>query len=221
MTEQEIKEHRVRAAAQLEKIQMLFRRGKASQEAVDQAKAALESILNHQPVIEKITPKQAKQAEKERYEPERDEIRPEAASLIKEVSDEQKSIDIEKRKLSNQLATIAKGKSAKHIVDRILQLRDDWTEKGDEIKYAAQFGKRPETQSEQESIFNKDVFTASLPNDILRLDQMIRNERSNISKYKNKFSKAKTEVKRIYYEKLIVQSQLKINMLEISLSVKR
>lgn len=102
-------------------------------------------------------------------------------------------IDRKKAGLSNSLQSIARNVNAKGIVDEIIELREEWTKKKDEILHVKKYGNLPDkVLSSVTDGELSDEYMSSLPNDKYELDKLIRNLRSNLSKWPKKIDRVKS-----------------------------
>ncbi|WP_420153555.1 hypothetical protein [Siphonobacter sp.] len=212
MNQETLQQQRRQAKANLELVGMAYKRKRATLAEYEKAKEVYEALKAAQPVQERMSAKAVQEAKREEYRPEEKQRTPVLENLVKEVQQELFQIDAAKRRLSNQLDAVPAGKKCKDLVDQILKLRDDWTAKGDELRYVIEHGKRPEVETESE--FDQGEFIRTLPREKLELDRLIRNEKSNLSKHRKKLRDASTDAKKAHYAIQVAQCEIRISAMQ-------
>ncbi|HEV7383120.1 MAG TPA: hypothetical protein VGN64_25155 [Dyadobacter sp.] len=135
----------------------------------------------------------------------------EAIELIKS---EQNAIHLQKAKLCNTPVGIPDDINCKEMVAEILQLREAWKKKGDEVYAIMSTGVLPQSENH----FDKDGYRQSLPQDSEKLRLRIQNLQSNIRKAQKRVDGSKTPLNRRQNELKIIKWSLEIEQMRMQLA---
>lgn len=202
----------LKAKARLENLEKLRRIGRADENEIRELNQVLATYTNSDSSIA-ATPKPEKGFII--YEPER-VLSNDAIELVKRLENEARLIDNEKNILSNSLYDIPDTINCKDLVLKIKELREKWRVKGDEIRYVKKHGKLASTEENSNS-----EFVRRLPQDLLELDRKLRYRKSDLSKYKQRLSAAKTENERAKQERNIAQAEIEIRLIKTQINALR
>lgn len=203
---------RKQAKARLELLEAGLRTQQSTPQEVAEARAVYEALRSgivsskviappSAPTSSVPTRKFAEEAPKQLSE--------QVSQLVKQLRAEQQLLDERKAELSNSLQDFPKETNLKHITDEILHIREEWIEKGDEIRYVMQHGCLP-----QDEPMVADTFVKGLPTNKFELDREIKNLKINLKKYQDRKATCKTVVKIKDYDRKIAIGQIKLAMME-------
>lgn len=153
----------------------------------------------------------------------------EEAAELDEIRKELHEIDMLKNAMCNELASKPRDTNQKALVDDIKALRVEYINKSDEIYYFKRHGERVSTAAaaatldktnngHQDSVdsisFDDSEYVKSLPRDKVELWRLRKNLEANLSKYKGRLEKSKTEVKKAAQRKNISIANIKLNTID-------
>ncbi len=202
---------RKQAKARLELLEAGLRTKQSTPEQIAEARAAYESLRSGIiPTV--ITPAPAPTSSvptRSFAEEAPKQLSEQVNQLVKQLRAEQNLLDQRKAELSNSLQDFQKETNLKHITDEILHIREEWIEKGDEIRYVMKNGFLP-----QDEPMVADTFAKGLPTNKFELDRDIKNLKINLKKYQDRKATCKTVVKIKDYDRKIAIGQIKLAMME-------
>lgn len=207
----------LKAAAALENELRLRRTGKADRNKI----AELEAVIRNYSFAE--LPEKPKPQTPERiagyvkYEPEQ-VLAPEVVEIIAELQEQKQAIDLRKNKLANSLFDIPDEVNCRAVVHEIKKLREEWRIIGDQVYFVKKNGHRP---SQQIDGLNEGEFLNSLPKDLLDLDRKIKNRKADLSKYRSRLQKAKTEPEKYKQERNIAQAEIELSLMQTQFNSQR
>lgn len=138
----------------------------------------------------------------------------EVIEALERVKSEQNAIHLQKAKLCNALVAIPDDINCKDMVAEILQLREAWKKKGDEVYAIMSTGMLPQA----EHTFDKDGYRQTLPQDSEKLRLRIQNTQSNIRKAEKRLAVSKTSVNKRQNELKIARWSAEIEQMRMQLA---
>lgn len=213
MTQEERQENQLRLKAKVKQLRLSVDRGIAPASELADAENALRRLTEHVPDGRPMQSTAPKKDERP-WLPEQQSLSAETVSILFNLKEELSAIDLQKAELSNNLASIPANVPARAVVDQIMELRRQWTEKKDQIDYVHAHGSLPVAAPVATAIDGVQSWQQRLPSDRLAINQMLLNERSNLSKYRGRRAKAETLAKRQHYEVQIAKAEQKIAILD-------
>lgn len=214
MTQQELQENQIRLKAKLKQLKLSVARGLAKATELREIEDALLKLNNHVPDGKPIDSTQPKKDERP-WAPEPQSLSKETIAILFSLKEDLSAIDLRKALLCNSLAAIPANVPARELVDQIMGLRQQWTEKKDQIDYVQAHGSLPARSAPVATATDEVAgWQQKLPSDRLAINQVLLNERSNLSKYKGRRAKAETLAKRQHYEVQIAKAERKIAILD-------
>lgn len=144
----------------------------------------------------------------------------EEAAELEEIRKELHEIDMLKNAKCNELASKPRDTNQKALVDEIKALRVQYINKSDEIYYFKRHGERvappaPDGGADLDNVsFDDSEYVKSLPRDKVELWRLRKNMEANLSKYKGRLEKSKTDVKKAAQRKNISIANIKLNTID-------
>lgn len=214
MNSSQLQEQKIKAKALLRRAQQEFSKGLISADE-------LEKIKKHGIALADYKPELAA-AHQDEYQPEPqpsktfdpNTLPKEVMEALERVKSEQNAIHLQKAKLCNALVAIPDDINCKDMVAEILQLREAWKKKGDEVYAIMSTGILPLA----EQTFDKDGYRQTLPQDTEKLRLRIQNTQSNIRKAQKRLAASKTSVNKRQNELKIARWNAEIEQMRMQLA---
>lgn len=214
MTSSQLQEQKIKAKALLRRAEQEFKKGLISAHELEKVKKHGIALADYNPEL----------AAAEQVEPDADlqngklldpsTLPAEVIQALERVKSEQNSIHLQKAKLCNSLVAIPDDINCKDMVTEILQLREAWKKKGDEVYAIMSTGLLPEA----EQMFDKDGYRKTLPQDTEKLRLRIQNTQSNIRKAQKRLEGSKTSLNKRQNELKIARWAAEIEQMRMQLA---
>jgi len=213
MDQAQLHEQKVKAKALLRRAEHDFKKGLIGADE-------LEKVKKHSVALQEYKPELAAAHQEEAPPPvivqkvDPNSFPREVVEAIERLRTEQNTIHSQKAKLCNALVDIPDHINCKEMVTEILQLREAWKKKGDEVYAVMNTGLLPEA----ERAFDSDGFRESLPQDAEKLRLRIQNVQSNVRKAEKRVAESKTMINKRKNELKIVKWNLEIEQMRMQLA---
>ena len=213
MNSSQLHEQKIKAKALLRRAEQEFKKGLITA-------AELEKVKKHGAALSDYQPELA--AAQEIPTPETNSVQTidpnslprEVIEAIERIKGEQNAIHLQKAKLCNTLVGIPDDINCKEMVTEILQLREAWKKKGDEVYAIMSTGMLPEAVGQ----FDSDGYRQTLPQDSEKLRLRIQNTQSNIRKAQKRVAQSKTPANKRQNELKIAKWHLEIEQMRMQLA---
>ncbi|RAI76001.1 hypothetical protein HMF3257_20795 [Spirosoma telluris] len=217
MTEQEWKNQRSKASANLELLKMKKRGGLVSQEELDEASRILNALMTYQP--EAV--------------PEMAEIQPDCPTiptkagieipvmpvaeftrLLEELTLQKSEFHKQMAIRCNKLKDIPDHESAKELVDEIDHYYERRTEMAVKINFLKANGRLPEDSGNNQPAEDLQLkFLENLPADKYELSKLLTTILPNLSKARGKLQAVKDQVKRVHYSQKVARLEAEVALI--------
>ncbi len=214
MTQAEQNEARIRLKAVLRQRQLEHNRGLCSAAQLAEAQERLRAVVEHRPdgkPMEQAAPKRTERP----WVPDGEELNPATAALIETLRAEFSAIDLQKAERCNALQDIPEDRPATAELAAIMSLRGALMEKKDQIDYVLLHGVLPSSAPvEEQAEGNLAAWREKLPSDKVAINRMLLNERTNLSKYRDRAKKAETPAKKQHYAVQVAKAERRMAALQ-------
>lgn len=215
MNSSQLHEQKIKAKALLRRAEQEFKKGLITADALEKVRKHGIALADYQPELaaaQELEPSDADLQPNKIFDP--STLPKEVLEALERVKSEQNAIHLQKAKLCNALVAIPDDINCKDMVAEILQLREAWKKKGDEVYAIMSTGMLPQA----EQIFDKDGYRQTLPQDSEKLRLRIQNIQSNVRKAQKRLAVSKTSVNKRQNELKIARWTAEIEQMRMQLA---
>ena len=218
MTEQEWKNQRSKANANLELLKMKKRSGLVRQEEIDEAQRILNALMTYQPepVTEVVAEKQPDCPKIPATVGIELPVMPvaEFTRLLEELTLQKSEFHKQMAIRCNKLKDIPDNESAKELVDEIDEFYDKRTEMAVKINFLKANGRLPEDLGNNQPAEDLQLkFLENLPADKYELSKLLNATLPNLSKARGKLQTVKDQVKKVHYSQKVAKLEAEVALI--------
>ena len=213
MSEAEHNNARIRLKARLKQLELAFERTLCTAQELAEAKQQYEALVQHKP-DGRATDNARPMRDERPWVPEGQTLPPATVALLEGLRARFSATDLQKAELSNSLASVPVTEPCLALVQAILALRGELMETKDQIDYVTLHGAMPSQEPGPTDDALDAAWRKALPADKVQINQMLLNERSNLSKNRKKQGEAKTATRQQHYAIVVAKAERRLAALD-------